>query len=223
MADREKSVFIHPDVAQVKELHSRVLSSFDLSGTILELLELMAGNLADASDAGDPRSQVEINNYMKPGEFTQVGNLLRVNLSLARELMARQHGFTDWEEVKYGGRVSLLPGFEKAVDFLIAGEVEALEKMLVENPHLVIQRSSYHHKGTLLHYAAANGVEIRRQIVPYNLPDVIRLLLNQGADPHARGFFYGSMIDTMSLLQTGTHTREAGVYEEAYNLLIHHT
>lgn len=218
--NNRKSVFIHPDVALVRELHSVILSSFNPSGTILELLELMARNLAEACEAGDPRTQVEIKNYMKPGEFEPVDDLLRVNLGMAREIMARQHGFMDWEEVKYGGRVSLQSGFEKAVDLLISGEVDALEKILVENPHLVIQRSGYPHKATLLHYAAANGVEIRRQIVPLNLPDLIRLLLSRGADLHARGFFYNSMMDAKSLLQTGTHTREAGVYEEASNLLI---
>jgi len=217
--NNKKSVFIHPDVALVRELHSVILSSFDPSGTMLELLELMAVNLAEACEAGDPRTQVEIKNYMKPGEFEPVDDLLHVNLGMAREIMARQHGFMDWEEVKYGGRVSFQSDFEKAVDLLISGEVDALEKILMENPHLVIQRSAYPHKATLLHYAAANGVEIRRQIVPLNLPDVIRLLLSRGADLHARGFFYGSMMDTRNLLQTGTHTREAGIYEEVSNLL----
>jgi hypothetical protein len=219
LENKRNPVYIHPDVAQVRELHAAVLSSFDFSGSITELLELMAHNLFDANESGDPRSQVEIKNYMNPGEFSQLGNMIRIDLQMARELMARQHGFTDWEEVKHGGGVAVQVSFESAVDLLIMGKIEELDKILDENPHLIIQRSAFFHKASLLHYTSANGVEIRRQVVPHNLTDMIRLLLGRGADREARGFFYGSMMDTVSLLQTGTHIREAGVYEEVYKLL----
>ncbi len=216
---KENHIFVHPDVAQVRGLHDSILASFDPSGIILELLDLMATNLYHANAAGDSRSLVEIKNFMNPDEFRLVKNMIRIDLKEARELMARQHGFNDWEEVKYGGMVSLQPDFESAVDYLIMGKIEELKTILDDNPHLIIQRSSFFHKGSLLHYVSTNGVEIRRQVVPDNLPEMVRLLLDRGADRDARGYFFGSMLDTRSLLQTGTHAREAGFYEEVLQLL----
>lgn len=219
MEDKRNSVYIHPEVARVRKLHAAVLSSFDFSGSISELLEQLAHNLFDANEAGDMRSQVEIRNYMNAGEFSQMGGILRIDLNIAREVMARQHGFTDWEEVRYGGRIPLQASFELAVDCLIMGKLDELAKILDENPHLAIQRSAYYHKASLLHYVSANGIEIRRQVVPDNLPEITRLLLHHGADREARGFFYGVMMDTVSLLQSGVHIREAGVYDEVKKLL----
>jgi hypothetical protein len=100
-------IFIHPDVTQVRHLHSSILSSFDLTGSILELLDLMATNLYQANATGDTWSQVEINNYLDPAEFSQEDNKIRIDLKAARELMTRQHGFNDWKLMKFqNGRIS---------------------------------------------------------------------------------------------------------------------
>lgn len=219
MEERKNHIYINPDVAQVRDLHAPVLTSFDISESILELLDRMAINLYNANIHGDSRSEVEIKNYLNPGEFIQVDDKIRIDLKAAREVMAREHGFGDWEEVKYGGRVSLQPGFEMAVDFLIMGNIVELKAILDKYPHLVIQRSAYYHKASLFHYISSNGVEIRRQVVPDNLPEMTRLLLERGADQDARGYFYGTMMNTKSLFQSGTHAREAGVYEEVLQLL----
>jgi hypothetical protein len=218
--DNNYSVYIHPDVAQVRALHAAIVASFDFSGSILELLEKMAGNLVEANKAGDPRSHVEIKNYMRTGDLNRKDNSLQIDLRMARELMARQYGFADWEEVKYGGRVSLQAEFEKAVDLLVMGKLDDMKQILEKNPHLILQRSAFYHKASLLHYAAANGVEIRRQVVPANLAEMVRILISRGADREAKGYFYGSMMNTMALLRTGTHTREAGIYQSIHNLLV---
>jgi hypothetical protein len=39
---------------------------------------------------------------------------------------------------------------------------------------------------SLLHYTAANGVEIRRQVVPANAAEVVAALLDAGADRSAK-------------------------------------
>jgi len=50
---------------------------------------------------------------------------------------------------------------------------------------LIRARSLREHRCTLLHYAAANGVEAERQRTPPNAPAVAQLLLARGADPDA--------------------------------------
>jgi hypothetical protein len=179
----------------------------------------MANNLYEANTAGDPRSMVEIRNFLNSVEQGEKAGMIRIGLGEAREIMARQHGFTDWEEAKYGGRNSLQQEFETAADLVVSGNIESLEQLLNDQPHLVIQRSAYYHKAALLHYVSANGVEIRRQTVPQNLPEIISLLIDRGAEKDAMGYFYGRMMNTLSLLESGTHVRNAGVFEEVIRLL----
>jgi hypothetical protein len=212
-------IYEHPDVSSVRELHAGILESFDYSDSILGLLDRMAGNLYEANAAGDPRSLVEIRNFLNSGAQDEKEEMARIALSDAREIMARQHGFADWEEAKYGGRNYLQPEFETAVDLLVSGKIKSLEQILNDHPHLVIQRSAFYHKASLLHYVSANGVEIRRQTVPQNLPEIVSLLITVGAEKDARGYFYGRMMDTESLILSGAHTQQAGVYEKILHLL----
>ena len=69
----------------------------------------------------------------------------------------------------------------------------------------------YGHRATLLHYTAAKGVEIRRQVVPANAAEVATTLLQAGADPAARLHAYGRTFDTLAMLKSSAHPRAAGV------------
>ncbi len=218
MSDSE-SIFIHPDVDKVRSLHRDILSKTNSGVTIYELLEELAENLFTANQSGDERSFVEGRNYLKAEEMKVLDGNLNYSLSFCHLIMARQHGYQDWEEVKLAARILPEEDFEKAVEAIISGEKGTLIDLLEEKPHLVLQRSSYQHKAGLIHYIAANGVELRRQVVPYNLPEIVQSLLDHGADPMARGFFYGKMMSALELLNTGTHAREAGVHKEVYQLL----
>ncbi len=213
------ALYIHPDVEKVRSLHGKILEDFSFEHTIYDLLYDLAGNLHESNQSGDERALVEIKSYIRVEEFTQPEDQLKVDESLAREIMARQHGFRDWQEVKGGGDTLLTADFERAVDAVITGNLDELNHLLHVKPHLAIQRSAYFHKATLLHYASANGVEIRRQIIPENLPEMVRLLLAKGADPNARGYFYGKMIDIKTLLVSGSYSKEAGVYKEVLKLI----
>src|SRR5512134_1794628 len=66
-------------------------------------------------------------------------------------------------------------------------------------PDLVIWRSHYGHRATLLHYLAANGVETYRQRVPRNASSLASLLTQRGADPHATATMYGAAQTTRGL------------------------
>jgi hypothetical protein len=71
----------------------------------------------------------------------------------------------------------------------------------------------------LLHYTAANGVEIRRQVVAANAAAVVARLLDAGADAGARLQAYGATPDTMAMLKSSAHPRAAGVAADIERLL----
>jgi ankyrin repeat protein len=101
--------------------------------------------------------------------------------------------------------------FEAAVDAVITGDTDALKSLLRENPELVRARSSREHHATLLHYAAANGVEDNRQKSPKNAVEVAKILLNAGAEVDALADMYGGRCTTMSMLASSSHPAKAGV------------
>ena len=122
-------------------------------------------------------------------------------------MVARDHGFAAWDVVT--GECD--PTFELAVDAVVLGRIEELGRLLAQAPDLVTRRSAYGHRATLLHYTAANGVEIRRQVVPPNAAQIAAALLRAGADPAARLNAYGRTFDTLAMLESSAHPRDAGV------------
>ena len=133
-------------------------------------------------------------------------------------IIARDHGFTSWPDV--AGECD--PVFERAVDAVVLGRLWDLDCLLADAPDLVSRRSAYGHRATLLHYTAANGVEIRRQVVPANAAELTALLLEAGADPAARLHAYGGNPDTLAMLKSSAHPRAAGVAEEIERVLATH-
>ena len=133
----------------------------------------------------------------------------------ARLIVARDHGFASWSVV--AGDCD--PVFERAVDAVVFGRIDELNDRLVDAPDLIRRRSAYGHGATLLHYTAANGVEIRRQVVPANAAVITARLLDAGADPAARLQAYGATPDTLAMLMSSAHPRAAGVAGDIERLL----
>jgi len=92
----------------------------------------------------------------------------------------------------------------------VTGRIDELAAALTEHSDLATRRSRYGHRATLLHYTAANGVEIRRQVVPSNADRIALLLLGAGADARARLHAYGGLYDRLALLRTSGHPSGAG-------------
>ncbi len=67
--------------------------------------------------------------------------------------------------------------FEETVDALLSGDFKKFQEHIARQPSLARQHSRYGHGATLLHYAVSNGVELWRQQVPLNLPEMVRYLL----------------------------------------------
>jgi hypothetical protein len=132
----------------------------------------------------------------------------------ARLAIARDHGYPDWAAASRHSHDRVDTRFEAAADAIQWGELAALRALLDAHPELVRMRSPFVHHATLLHHVAANGIEIERQIQsPQNAPEIMRLLLERGAQPDASCDTYGGgrTQTTLILLVSSSVPAAAGV------------
>ena len=133
----------------------------------------------------------------------------------ARDTVAREHHFADWRAlVQFVDLVRVDDNtvrFERAVEAVIAGNVDMLRDMLRESPSLIRARSSRRHRATLLHYVAANGVEDHRQHTPPNAVEVAKLLLDAGAEVDALADMYEHKCTALSMLVSSSPPHAAGL------------
>jgi hypothetical protein len=132
--------------------------------------------------------------------------------------VARTVGYRDWSGVEQETKKPD-PDFERAVDLLLAGDKEALAAMLTQKPDLINQSSAYGHRAGLVHYVGANGVELWRQQVPANLPEMLQLLLDHGADPQQAHNIYQGNGDVRALIETSAHPKDAGISAKLLQVL----
>lgn len=221
----ETAVYVAPDVAAVRALWAR--SGSTAGADIGAQLSAFADALSAAYTAGERAAEVLVGNWLEAPRWRDHGQDTDdelpsatglLSLRHARLIVARDHGFESWSTVQ--GHCD--PAFERAVDAVVLGQIEELDRLLADAPDLIRRRSAYGHRATLLHYTAANGVEIRRQVVPANAAEITALLLEAGADPAARLHAYGGNPDTLAMLKSSAHPRAAGVAEEIERVLATH-
>lgn len=150
----------------------------------------------------------------------------------AQFALARAYDFLDWGRLVDYVEAVRQPGserwrFERAVEAVIDGNIDTLTDLLREDPDLVRARSTRvtpfdppRHGAMLLHYVAANGVEGYRQRSPKNAVNVVKTLIDAGADPNALCNLYGGECTTVALLVSSTHPARAGVQVPVLNALI---
>lgn len=147
-----------------------------------------------------------------------------LDLDDARLLVAREHAFEDWPALaRFVGSVAhdgAERRFEQAVEAVVAGDAEALRRMLRLHPELARARSTRRHHATLLHYVAANGVEDHRQRTPPNAVEIATILLDAGAEPDALADMYDQRCTTLSMLLSSAHPHAAGLQLPLAELLL---
>src|SRR5207302_6921648 len=127
-----------------------------------------------------------------------------LELSDSQAVIAHEYSFENWADLvaftKAVRQDRSVIQFESAVEAVISGDLATLTAMLREHPELVRARSTRRHHATLLHYIAANGVEGTRQKTPPNALEVMKILLEAGAEPDALADMYDHQCTTMSML-----------------------
>lgn len=208
----DSAVYVAPSVAAVRALWDR--SGLRAGPLVREQLSRFAEALVEAHAAGERSAAVLLANWSDGGddELRSVGML---QARQARLIAARDHGFSTWRAVE--GECD--PVFERAADAVVHGRISELSALLSGHPELPVRRSAYGHRATLLHYTAANGVEIRRQVVPANAAEVVAALVDAGADRSAKLRAYGGEFDVLAMLKTSAHPRDAGVVAEIEDAL----
>jgi hypothetical protein len=137
-----------------------------------------------------------------------------LTLEEARLAIARDHGYTDWDAARGHADLTVDTRFEAAADAIQWGELAALRDLIDAHPPLISARSPFPHHCMLLHHVAANGIEVERQLQsPPNATDIMRLLLDRGAEPDAACDLYGGgpNMTTMCLLVSSCVPAAAGV------------
>ncbi len=206
-------VFISEPVQDVLRLYDGLVDERAWHRTAREQVELLADRLLDGYRAQSPGAIVEIQNWLPKARGVPRDQLCRFSLSPdeARDVVARAHGFSSWSAAASEGHRQGDPVFERAVEEMLRGDINALAESLANTRDLTTRRSHYGHQATLLHYLAANGVETYRQRVPRNAPAVASVLIEYGADRLATANTYGSPHTVQALLMTSSHPALAGV------------
>jgi ankyrin repeat protein len=185
-----------------------------------------AQRLYEAVQAGDNDARWSFK-WMHPRyKGMSVGDVEAATLGLtdAQVVVAQEYAFNKWDElVKFADAVTRegqIVTFETAIDAVVSGDLAKLELMLLEHPELPHARSTRRHHATLLHYLGANGVEGTRQKTPANALDIMKTLLEAGADPDAVADLYDQKCTTMSMVVTSAHPAKAGLQAALAEMLL---
>ena len=214
------SVYIPEIVQEIKDFYGPLLDYSVFKGKIRRHLDQLAKRLHEGLLEGQRCAYTEVNNYHPQflGQTVATLEQLEFNLESARHTIAAEFGFKSWPDLmeldpEYD------PRFEFAVFLLLEGALSELKDHISNYPELLAARSSYGHQAMLLHYAANNGVEIFRQVVPINLPDITKFLINSGADKKATMSVYGGHHTALFLAESSAHPYDAGIAEQLLSTL----
>ncbi len=211
------TIYYSPDVLKVRRLHKEVLShTFE---TIFEQLSELTHSLYDAAKRRKEGYYIEFANnhpdYLgKPKSLmdAQTFSIEDCQLTIAREC-----GFYNWSEVVDIQHKAFDKEFEQARELLINGKLDQFNKLLLQSPYLIHQHSDYGHHAGLIHYIAANGVELWNQYTPSNIVEITQVLMRFGANIHMRSNIYGGSCSLVQLIETSAHPWAAGVGNSLLN------
>jgi hypothetical protein len=214
------SVFAHEHVRSVQRLYADALGADVCERSGHKQIELLAELLIEGHRAHHPGAYVELHNWHPALTHTDKTDMWKLALDPADFVLAvsREHGYPDAADVTHDD-TRPDPAFEATVDAMLRGDLQRVKAALDADPALSRASSHWPHRATLLHYATANGVETYRQVVPANLPDLVTLLVDRGADVNATAFAYGGTRRPLGLLRSSAHPRLAGVADDVGAIL----
>ncbi len=206
-------VYAHNVILGIRDYYGDLLFNYPKDLTILERLSRLSNRLWEAFTQDNDCILNEINNY-HPAFIGQSWNEIRDNefsRSDAEITIARQYGYASFAEIP---DIKIDALFERSVDVMLSGRLDELKHLIEDDPKLINQKSNYGHGASLIHYLGNNGVELYRQVVPYQLADILEYLLNRGADPNSTMNVYGGEFTMIALFSSSIHPKEAGIDKE---------
>ena len=214
-------IYKAPEIELLQQHYGDLLYFTSDLDSIEEYLNRLALRFYEGIQNQNKIQYIELNNYHPSFIGKSIEELKEESISLenCRECILYEFGYKDWNQVPTDSDLTKHLLFEKTLDLLLHGRIKELSDILNEYPDMVQLRSHYGHEATLLHYTGSNGVELWRQQVPLNLPEMIALLLEKGAKPEAKMKVYGGLHDTLSLLSTSAHPYKCGIAERAISIL----
>jgi len=209
--------------SKVSALHSfykEALTDYDSFPKIVDHLAHLSEFMLQGLKGNVDAVFSELNNYHSNFLGTPIDQLKERNWELedCYHCIANEYGFKNWNSVLTNCNIQYNLNFENAVNVLLKGDLFILKSIIKKNPELINMRSQYGHRASLLHYTGSNGVEFWRQVVPHNLLEITKFLLESGADPRTKMFVYGGEFTTRELLVTSAHPIAAGVIDEMKDL-----
>ncbi len=215
------SIYVCEQVRGVQAFYADLYPPTWVDRPIRDHLEEQAARLSEGHATGDPAAAVQLQNWLPRMVGAPVDFVLRSEVTGddARHAIARDHGYENWDQVTTAAGTPNRE-FESAVDAVVSGHLTSLRRMFAANPALTRASSSYGHRATLLHYVAANAVEIRRQQIPANAVDVAQVLIGAGADVNAKAWMYGEWVGPLPMVATSAHPADAGVAPQLMKVLV---
>ncbi len=201
-------------VQELEEFYGPLLTDIESFHSIKEHLSGLAARMWEGVQIKNPTILSEISNY----HWSHLGKSTAILASVVltehdcKQTIANQYGFRRWTEVMHMDNAYNLE-FEYTINDMLAGNLEMVKNRISKNKGLVNKKSYYGHRATLLHYAASNGVELWRQKVPLNLPEIVGYLIEQGINKKAKMKVYGGEYTAGELLLSSAHPRDAGLID----------
>ncbi|NAS12714.1 hypothetical protein [Poritiphilus flavus] len=214
-----QKIYIPESVRAVSDFYGDLLYDIDQFENIKDHLEAIAARMWEGVQQKHDGVLNEISNYHWKHLGKDKATLVEEDLDHedCRQAIANEFGFRRWSEVLHLNR-PYNGDFERAINLMLAGELKELDILLTANDKLLNSKSDYGHKATLLHYAVSNGVELWRQRVPLNLPEIVELLIQKGINTRAKMKVYNGEYAAAELLLSSAHPLEAGVLPELRKL-----
>ena len=171
-------VYKHEVVKELETFYGGLLTDIDAYSSIKEHLGALAGRMWEGVQSKNSAILSEISNYhwAHLGKSPAILKEAQLTEDDCKKAIANEYGFRRWTEVQHMDN-PYNQKFEQTINAMLSGDFEAVIKNIAERNNLVNTKSYYGHQATLLHYAASNGVELWRQKVPQNLPDLVRYLI----------------------------------------------
>ncbi len=202
-------------VTELETFYGDFLTDIGSYSTIKDHLADLSARMWEGIQDGNKAVFKEISNYHWAHLGKSTENLIALNLDEndCKKTIANEYGFRRWTEVQHVNRPYNV-AFENTVNAILEGDFSTLKNNISKRKELVNTKSLYGHRATLLHYAATNGVEIWRQKVPMNLPDMVRYLIENGANKKAKMKVYGGEYTAAELVPSSAHPYNAGIMDE---------